>query len=229
MKRILGPWGPAVALCAVGSLLASGVPTVVAHAAGPSATASTADRGSSARAEVPGVETVGAIAVVRASGQALVQMPPSLAVVPGGSVVNPVSPYVSAAAVKSLPSVEVRLYDLSAGADITLPTGFLWQGTLSNGWGRITETLRIGRNYALVGKDPSREWKLLGTFSVSASGVRNGPVAQAGGVTVSIPTGDVQWQWQSPTLPSPTGPVGVGLSWTPRTTAKPGVPSGWRL
>jgi RHS repeat-associated protein len=229
VKRILGPWGPAVALCAVGSLLASGVPTVVAHAAGPSATAATADRGWSARAEVPGVETVGAIAVVRASGQALAQMPPSLAVVPGGSVVNPVSPYVSAAAVKSLPSVEVRLYDLSAGADITLPTGFLWQGTLSNGWGRITETLRIGRNYALVGKDPTGEWKLLGTFSVSASGVRNGPVAQAGGVTVSIPTGDVQWQWQSPTLPSPTGPVGVGLSWTPRTTTKPGVPSGWRL
>lgn len=229
MMRLLSPAACALALATAGSLLAGGAPPQAQAAAPSAATPGAQPPAASSLDALPGVETVGAIPVAQATGPAQAQLPPSVAVVPDGQVANPASPFVSVDAVKALPSVDVRLYDLSAGADITLETGFIWQGRLANGWGRITETLRMGRNYALLGRDPSDTWKLLGTFSVSASGVRNGPVAQAGGVSVSIPTGDPQWQWQSPMLPAPGGPVGVALAWTPRTTAKPGVPTGWRI
>ncbi|MGI9196497.1 MAG: hypothetical protein ACR2KE_03445 [Candidatus Nanopelagicales bacterium] len=181
-------------------------------------------------AAVAGVETAGPLAVKRGSGPLLAQAPPSLIVLPEGRAANPTQPFLSVPAAKEFPSVKVRLWDLTAGANINAASGFLWEGLLDRGWGRIGETLRSGRNYAITGTEPDREdWKLLGTFTVSPPGMRSGPVAQAGGVSVSIPSGEPQWQWQSPTLPGPSTDVGLGLSWNPRTTARDGLPAGWRL
>jgi YD repeat-containing protein len=227
----------------VGALLLGFVPSVTASAEtdapgqGEGTSAFVAAEPSSARAQMPGVETVGPIAVTPSSGLLVAQGPPSLATVPDGRVVNPVQPYLRVDAVKALDSVAVRLWDLTAGADISATSGYLWEGKLERGWGRVTETLRPGRNYALTGLDESiapdesgrKTWKLLGTFTVSPAGSRGGPVAQAAGISVSLPTGEAQWQWQSASLPGPTVDVGLGLAWNPSTTARAGLPQGWRL
>lgn len=220
----------------VGALVLGFVPTSAASAQtgapeareGTSAFASASTSASQPRAQVPGVESVGPIAVASGSGPLVALGPPSLAVVPDGRVVNPVQPYLRVDAAKDVDSVAVRLWDLTAGADISASSGYLWEGRLDRGWGRITETLRAGRNYALTGRDGT-EWKMLGSFSVSPAGSRSGPVAQAGGVSVSLPTGEAQWQWQSAALPGPSVDVGLGLAWNPSTTARPGLPQGWRL
>lgn len=217
-----------------GALILGFVPTATASAesgapeqsAGTSAFA--AASAASPRSDAPGVETVGAIPVAAGSGPLVAQGPPSLAVLPEGRVVNPVQPYLRVDAAKAIPSVEVRLWDLTAGADVTSTTGYLWSGRLERGWGRVTETLRAGRNYAVTGLD-NGEWRMLGTFSVSPAGSRSGPVAQAGGVSVSLPTGEPQWQWQSATLPGPTVDVGLGLTWNPGSSPMSGLPPGWRL
>ena len=221
----------------VGALLLCCVPTVTAYAetsAAPAESLFAAPSNVQPSAAIVGVESVGPLAVERGTGPLLAQLPPSLVVLPEGRAANPVQPYLSVPSAKDFPSVDVRLWDLTAGADISRESGFLWEGLLDRGWGRIGETLRPGRNYAVTGAEPKtpgqvQDWKLLGTFTVSPPGTRSGPVAQAGGVSVSIPSGEPQWQWQSPTLPGPATDVGLGLSWNPRTSERAGMPSGWRL
>jgi len=184
---------------------------------------------------VAGVESVPPIPVRTATGPLLPALPAALAEVPGGTAENGANPFIRADALTDAewPStVTVRLYDASLGRGDSAAdndSDYVWQGSLTRGWGRVTEQLVAGHGYALWGRQPSGVWRPLGRFGVRGTVDASGPTTQAGGLSVSLATGELGWTWDSPNLAGPAAGVGVGLQWLARSPKQVGLPDGWRL
>lgn len=216
------------------SLLAGATPA--ASAADEPSKSTTAATTAPAAGSIAGIETAGPLPIVSASGPRLPVLPPALAVVPGGTALSADSPWLSIPklARDGAPSeVIARVYDASLGFGGTEPGSdrtWTWQGTLTRGWGRITERLTPGHGYVVWARDPGgSRWINLGGFDVRGTVDAAGPTTEVGSMTVALATGEVSWTWESAALPGPVEGVTAALRWQARQSAGPGLPAGWRL
>ena len=172
------------------------------------------------------IETVGPIATVSADpGTTWPVLPPSLAQMPRGSVVNAEAPYLSVPGLRSVASLPVRVADVSNGHPAS---DMAWTGTLVNGWSRVAATLVAGDEYR-VEVERNGAWAPVGSFAVSPTGAGGGPAVQNGDAAVSVATGQVTTSWRSPLMAGPVGTLGLGLTWSSGGAQTPGLPAGWRL
>ncbi len=128
-------------------------------------------------------------------------------------------------------SVEYRLFDVSAGGG-TGPTGGqpVWQATSSDVSVQIEPRLTDSRVYSWQWRGRSGgDWRTGGSFTASFGGGGKSSTSSAGGVDVSLMTGESSWSWGSQQVGSPAGLVGVGLTWRSGAVGQPGLPSGWQL
>lgn len=192
--------------------------------------ASAADEGSTwseavARAAdnvVAGIETVGPIATVNStSGDLWPGVPPQVAMLPNGSILEGDFPLLYAKALKQFDELPYRVIDLASRNSTVVA-----EGTMSKGWAEVSKRLAAGGLFA-VEVEADGEWLAAGRFSVGVRGTTGGPAVEVGGISVSVVTGSVASGWASRVLPSPGSSVGVGLNWTSGGGPGVGVPSGW--
>ena len=187
------------------------------------------------RLAVPGIETVAPIATRSASGPRLPVLPTALATTSGENALQGDSPYLRVSGLANgdwPPTVRVRVYDASLGRGTTVTdstSGDLWDGTLTDGWGRVGAHLAAGNGFVVWARRADGSWAQVGRFGVRGSLDAAGPATQAGGMTTSIATGELTWSWQSQTLPGPASDVGVSLQWQARQPAVTGLSAGWRM
>jgi len=192
--------------------------------------ASAADEGSAwadavARAAdsvVAGIETVGPIATVTSAGGELWPgIPPQVAILPNGSILEGDFPLLYAKSLKQFDELPYRVIDLASRNSTVIA-----EGTMTNGWAEVSKRLASGGLFAVEVEDDG-EWLAAGRFSVGVRGTTGGPAVEVGGISVSAVTGSVASGWASRVLPSPGSSVGVGLNWTSGGGPGVGVPSGW--
>lgn len=173
---------------------------------------------------VAGIETVGPIATVTStSGDLWPGIPPQVAMLPNGSILEGDFPLLYAKALKDYDSLPYRVIDLASRNSSVVA-----DGTMSKGWAEVDKRLVAGGLYA-VEVEADGEWLAAGRFSVGVRGTTGGPAVDVGGLAVSTVTGSVSTGWGSRVLPSPGSAVGVGLSWSSGGGTQPGLPSGWIL
>jgi RHS repeat-associated protein len=234
--RLGRPFGAATAVIAgvaAGAVLlagqpASGAPRIVTsdHAAAPSAS-------TAAAREIAGIENAGPIPTRSGSGQRVAEVPPTFAAVPGGTALHGDFPSISVRDLADAGSVSVRVYDASRGKGVAVTDStkdFVWEGTLSGGWGRIGARLEPGHGYVVwVRNDDSGRWVNFGRFGVRGVLDPPGPAVRAGGMSAALATGQVTWTWESESLAGPSAGVRVALQYAAQSPEQPGVPAGWRL
>ena len=177
-----------------------------------------------ASADIPGVQSVGPIAVVASTpGSLWPDLPLGVAEMPRGTVLSGRSPLVHVPALESVAAIDVRVRRLSTGQ----PDDIAWTGTLRRGWATIAATLIAGEEFAVEVRQNG--WAEVGTFSVSPRATGAGPAASTGGMNVSRVTGQISWSWASRPLAGPGGSVGIGLTWAGDGATSPGLPTGWRV
>lgn len=205
---------------AVGLLYGAVAPAAQAEEDSSSALQRAADQ---ARASVvAGIETVGPIkTVASSSGELWPGVPPQVAVLPNGSIIEGDFPLVYAKALKEFDDLAYRIVDL-----VSRNSTVVAEGTMSKGWAEVDKRLAAGGLYA-VEVESDGEWISAGRFSVGVRGATGGPAIEAGGINVSTVTGSVSSGWGSRVLPSPGALVSVGLSWTSGGATAPGLPNGW--
>ena len=173
---------------------------------------------------VAGIETVGPIATVTStSGDLWPGIPPQVAMLPNGSILEGDFPLLYAKALKQFDELPYRIIDLASRNSTVVA-----EGTMANGWAEVSERLRAGGIYA-VDVESEGTWLSAGRFSVGVRGTTGGPAIETGGLGVSTVTGSVSTGWGSRVLPSPGSAVGVGLNWSSGGGTQPGLPSGWIL
>ena len=173
---------------------------------------------------VAGIETVGPIATVNStSGELWPGVPPQVAMLPNGSILEGDFPLLYARALKQFDELPYRVIDLASRNSIVVA-----QGTMSKGWAEVNKRLAAGGLFAVEVADDG-EWLAAGRFSVGVRGTTGGPAVEVGGISVSAVTGSVASGWASRVLPSPGSSVGVGLNWTSGGGPGVGVPSGWQI
>jgi RHS repeat-associated protein len=199
---------------------------LLAGSLAPSAVAAPAADSASPRA-TGGLESLGPIATVRATGSAQWPAPlPSVAVLPRGSAMNGEYPLVYIPGLRDDPTVELRIVDLSkgsAGGD-----GDGWPATARNGWVKIDRKLAAGLSFGVDART-TEGWLRAGTFTIAQAGSQAGPSIGVGGLRVSTVSGGVGWSWQSPVLAGPATSLGLTLTWGAGVPAAAGLPQGWRV
>lgn len=171
---------------------------------------------------VAGIETVGPIATVTSTdGELWPGVPPQVATLPNGSILEGDFPLLYAKALKDYEDLPYRVIDLASRNSTVVA-----EGTMSKGWAEVNKRLAAGGLFA-VEVQADGEWLAAGRFSVGVRGTTGGPAVEVGGISVSAVTGSVASGWASRVLPSPGSSVGVGLNWTSGGGAGVGVPSGW--
>ena len=176
------------------------------------------------------VESVGAIATVTDTAPRVAALPPSVATLPGGRVLNPDFPFLSIPDRAKDPAIPITVYDTSIGQGAAQDRGTVWEGILRNGWVQIGAALTPGHGYTVVGYNAElKNWQAMGAFTVSPPSRRSGPATDVGGMSVSLVTGELRWTWQSQTLVGPSDGVGVSLTWLTRGVTPPGLPDRWQL
>lgn len=224
-----------VAAVAAGAVLISGQP-----AQGAPRTGDTADGAVSATAQpaavIAGIETAGPIPTVPGSGSFETELPPTVAKVPGGNALHGDFPYLRVDDLKDAGSVTVRVYDTSRGKGEIVnedDRDYVWQGSLTGGWGQVDKRLVAGHGYVLwareVRDDGSVRWLDFGRFGVRGLLDPPGPGVRAGGMSAALATGAVTWTWESESLAGPAAGVRVALQYAAASPAQDGVPAGWRL
>jgi RHS repeat-associated protein len=173
---------------------------------------------------VAGIETVGPIpTVASAEGELWPGIPPQVAMLPNGSILEGDFPLIYAKALKAYDALPYRILDLASRNRREVA-----DGSMEKGWAEVSVRLAAGGLYE-VEVESDGEWLSAGRFSVGVRGTTGGPAIEAGGLGVSTVTGSVSTGWGSRTLPSPGSSVGVGLSWSSGAGTQPGLPSGWFL
>lgn len=173
---------------------------------------------------VAGIETVGPIPTIAStSGDVWPSVPPQVAVLPNGSILEGDFPLIYAKALKDFDSLPYRVIDLASRNSTVVA-----EGTMANGWADVSKRLAAGGLFA-VEVDADGEWVSAGRFSVGVRGATGGPAIEAGGMSVSTVTGSVAAGWASRTLPSPGSSVAVGLMWNSGGASEAGLPNGWSL
>lgn len=179
---------------------------------------------SAASGGVAGIESVGPIATVGASGgQRWPGVPVSVAVMPSGSVLSGEFPLLRVPALESVASIDFRVIDLRSDRRLVET-----EGTLSSGWATVSASLPAGGLYD-VEVNSQGVWSRVGSFSVAVAGTEPGPPLSVGGISVSTVTGLSSTGWTSRPLVGPVTSAGVALSWVGGGVSTPGLPSGWRL
>jgi len=173
---------------------------------------------------VVGIETVGPIVTVASSdGERWPGIPPQVAVLPNGSILEGDFPLLYAASLKKFDSLPYRIVDL-ASRDRRAVT----DGTLEKGWAEISVRLPAGGLYE-VEVESEGAWLSAGRFNVGVRGTSGGPSTDVGGMDVSTITGRVGTSWGSATVPAPGSGIGVGVAWNSAAATSPGLPGGWRI
>ena len=171
---------------------------------------------------VAGIETVGPIATVAStSGDVWPGVPPQVAVLPNGSILEGDFPLIYAKALTDYDSLSYRVIDL-----VSRNSTVVAEGTMSKGWAEVNKRLTAGGLYD-VEVEADGEWISAGRFSVGVRGTTGGPAIESGGISVSTVTGSVSSGWGSRVLPSPGSLVSVGVSWSSGGATAAGLPSGW--
>ena len=186
--------------------------------------------------QIAGIEAAGPIPTVAGSGPRVPELPPTVARVPGGNALHGEFPYLSVPDLEKAGSVTVRIYDTSLRKGEVAreqDTDFVWQGTVTDGWGQVSERLLAGHGYVLWARDEPQEgpprWVNLGRFGVRGLIDPPGPGVRAGGMSAALATGAVTWTWESESLAGPAAGVRVALQYAATSPEQDGVPSGWRL
>ena len=230
-------WARGVAAVVALALAAAVAPAGATPASGTPAAAPATAAVEPAASELAGIEVAGPIATTRGSGPLVPRPQEAVAVVPGAPATSGETPWLL---VKSLQddttqdTYRVRVYDASRGfgQKVTdLDFSYVWEGTLTKGWGRIAENLIAGNGYVVWAYDPQPQggWVQVGRFSVRGSVDPAGPTTTAGGMSVELGTGELTWAWESPGLLAPAPGVAVGLRWQAGQSAQPGLPPGWQF
>ncbi len=145
--------------------------------------ASAADEGSAwsdalARAAdnaVAGIETVGPIATVNStSGDLWPGVPPQVAMLPNGSILEGDFPLLYAKSLKQFDELPYRVIDLASRNSTVVA-----EGTMSKGWAEINKRLAAGGLFA-VEVEADGEWLAAGRFSVGVRGTTGGPAVEVG-------------------------------------------------
>ncbi len=174
--------------------------------------------------DVAGIESVGPVATVGASGgQRWPGVPVSVAVMPSGSVLSGAFPLLRVPALESVASIDFRVVDLRSDRRLVEA-----QGTLVSGWATVGASLPAGGLYD-VEVSSEGVWSRVGSFSVAVAGTEPGPPLSVGGISVSTVTGLASTGWTSRPLVGPVSSAGVALSWVGGVASTPGLPEGWRL
>ncbi len=211
-------------VCAVTVVLALGLSAC--GPAGPNAA-----RQAAGDQSVGPIEAAGPLPVRQASGPFNAELPPSTAA--NGEVAHSPRPYLIRPR-EANGSAEYRVYDISAGGGSADGlAGPIWQATSSDDKVQIDPKLSNGHLYGLQWRDAGggggSKWNDAGEFNVSFTGGGKGTTESAGGVDVSMITGESSWAWQSHSLPGPRDSANVSLEWRPSNPAQPGMPPGWQL
>lgn len=228
------PGSAVIAAVAAGAMLLAGQPAQGAPSYGqPAADDATVV---AAAVDIAGIETAGPIPTVPGSGSREVDLPPTVATVPGGNALHGDYPYLRVKDLEDAGAVTVRVYDASLGRGEIVKEedkDFVWQGSLDQGWGQIGKRLTPGHGYVLwvrdVREDGEVRWLNFGRFGVRGLIDPPGPGVRAGGVSAALATGAVTWTWESESLAGPAGGVRVALQYAAASPAQEGVPTGWRL
>lgn len=232
-----GRFGRGRFVLGAGTAVAAAVATLVATLPA-QATPPASDGPVSTASGIGGIESVGPIPVVAASGPQRPELPETVAKVPGGVALHGEFPWLKVAALESgaqsgdIPErVTARIYDVSLGRGDRVGDGdldFTWQGDLVLGWGQIDERLSAGHGYVVWARVDG-QWVSLGTFGVRGAPELLGATITSGPLTVSTSSGEVSWAWQSERLAGPANGIGATLRWQANQESMPGLPSGWRL
>jgi len=234
---VTGPWraaARAVSVAVALSLAAALSPAQSAPAATRAEGSATADVAEAS--EIRGIETAGAIPTVPGAGPLAPRPQESVAGVPGPPATSGESPWLLVKALQDDTTTDdyrVRVYDASRGRGQVVEDkafDYVWQGTVTKGWGRITADLIAGNSYAVWAfDDADARWARVGRFSVRGSVDPAGPTTSAGGMSAELATGRLSWSWESPGLVGPVPGVAVGLRWQAGQEATAGLPPGWQV
>ena len=88
--------------------------------------------------------------------------------------------------------------------------------------------LQNGDTYVWRAESPGQE-SVGGSFTVDVQMLDAQAIDSAGGVDVLLASGEAAFTWNSHSMQSIGGPVGVSLRFQPTNLPSPGVPAGWRL
>jgi RHS repeat-associated protein len=173
---------------------------------------------------VAGIETVGPIATVASSdGDLWPGIPPQVAVLPNGSILEGDFPLIYAKSLREFESLSYRIVDLASRDRSRVANG-----TLKNGWGTVPVRLPAGGLFEVEVED-NGEWLSAGRFNVGVRGTSGGPATEVSGMDVSTITGRVGTSWGSATVPAPGSGISVGVAWNSAAATSPGLPTGWRV
>lgn len=232
------PGSAVIACVAAGAVLLAGQPAQGAPRTGQPTADEAAPAASvdAAAVDIAGIETAGPIPTVVGSGSRETELPPTVATVPGGNALHGDYPYLRVKDLEDAGAVTVRVYDASLGrGEIAKEQDrdFVWQGSLTDGWGQVGTRLIAGHGYVLwardVRDDGAVRWLNLGRFGVRGLIDPPGPAVRAGGMSAALATGAVTWTWESESLAGPAAGVRVALQYAAASPEQDGVPTGWRL
>ena len=174
---------------------------------------------------VAGIETVGPLAVAEAAtGELWPSAPPSVGVMPSGSVRSGDFPLIYSAALADKDSVDYRLVDLR-----TPRRAVVVNARLINGFDTVPVRLDAGGLYEVEIPGSDGGWRSIGRLAVGVQGTSGGAPLEVGGAEVDTVTGTVTSSWSARPLLGPLGETAARLAWTSGMEPSPGLPTGWRL